>query len=79
MIDDVSTHTKVATIDVRDYTKSSFLATRDIYADGFATPNVYQVFSLPFKNGVAKDQLEFRANWTGATYIKQDQVYLIRD
>jgi hypothetical protein len=64
----------MVTVDVRDNTTGSTLASRDITRQEWKGTYAYQRFELPYNNSVAGHALEFRVYWYGRAYIKVDSV-----
>lgn len=63
----------IATIDVRDSTTGSELASRTITRKQFKNAGVYQTFYLPYTQ-VDGHSIEFRVYWHGTSYLKVDHV-----
>jgi len=64
----------VATIDVKDNTSGTILATRDIKRQQFAGANTWQDLSLAFTNPKAGHKLEFRVNYKKVCKVSIDKV-----
>ncbi|SEM51342.1 GxGYxYP domain-containing protein [Paenibacillus sp. OV219] len=64
----------IVTIDVRDSTSGTTLATRDVHRQEWTQAGSYQRFTLPFTNATAGHSLEFRVYWYGRAYTKVDAV-----
>lgn len=64
----------VATIDVKDNTNGTILASRDITRKQFVGANTWQDLSLAFTNSKAGHKLEFRVNYKKICKVSVDKV-----
>ena len=64
----------VATIDVKDNTNGTILASRDITRQQFTGANTWQDLSLAFTNSKAGHKLEFRINYKKVCKVSIDKV-----
>ncbi len=62
------------TVDVRDSTTGTVLASQDISRKDFSVAGDWVTFSLPFSLPAAGHSVELRVYWVGSAYIKVDSV-----
>jgi hypothetical protein len=81
MVDDnTADDAVVARIEVNDYDGRAggcggcVIASREIRRREFSAPLAYQDFDLPFTAPGPSHRLELRTNWTGASYLREQQV-----
>jgi hypothetical protein len=67
-----------ATIDVRDATLGTTLATDQVTRQEFTAADQYQTFALDFELPAQGHQVELRVHWAGGAYLKVDHVSVDR-